>query len=713
MSRPMTYEQQKLQKAERFICNTASSHSERLSLLEYTAASVSGLDIEIYLNEFGYETLPHLKDRSKELLSILGECNIPIPYAISSLAREPITVDEQKKNGAFYTDYRLAETLRHDCAPYMKKGERIADFAAGTGILLIGVVTEYKEKYKTNFDEWISNNLFAFDLSSVALRGAAAAVISLTDNVDAVISMRNKWKQCDSLLDDELDQVKYDVIVGNPPWGKIKISRYSYSKLTGAGAGYGEELLEFDEENYNVEKEVVQKYSKIIKEKYDLLGDAEPDMYMAFIQRSLKSLVPGGHMALIVPAGLIRSQGTEDLREYIVNKGKKLEYYLFDNKGSFFSIDSRFKFLVISFDLKGNKNPLKEFAFRRCGVNADALDYGEKICFEVKKLLDIRKDLTVPEISTSVEKDLYLKLHDNAPICSYEDGEWKAEIYREVDMTNNRKDFCKNQKRGTIPLIEGRMVQQYRFGAKSYVSGSGRKAIWDICAGGGKPQFYFPVAELNGKQKSRISVKRVGFCDIAGQTNERAMMCTIIPENVVCGNKVPTIVFDDDPTGERVYLWTGIANSFVFDWLIRRIISTTINYFLLVSVPLPKLKITSKAAKAIIEDVKCLSEMGDEYYGNDEMEMLRARIEVNVAKAYGLNIKDMEIIMQDFPILDRHQPTLEGEKKSTITRDAILSGFESNTRDSGKKYRERYKKEKEIGAFAFIPSEMAALIKEK
>ena len=713
MSRPMTYEQQKLQKAEQFICNNTSSHSERLSLLEYTAASVSGLDIELYLKEFGYEPLPHLSECSKELLDILRECNIPIPYAISSLAREPITVDEQKKNGVFYTDYRLAEALRHDCAPYVKSDVRIADFAAGTGILLIGIVSEYKKKYKTNFDKWISNNLFAFDLSAVAIRGATAAVISLTDNVNAVISMRNNWRQCDSLLDEELDELKYDIIVGNPPWGKIKISRYSYSKLMGADAGYGEELPEFDEENYNVEKEVIQKYSRIIKEKYDLLGDAEPDMYMAFIQRSLKSLVPGGHMALIVPAGLIRSQGTEDLREYLVNKGKKLEYYLFDNKGSFFSIDSRFKFLVISFDLKGIRSALKEFSFRRCGVNADDLDYGEKISFEVKKLLDIRKDLTVPEISTGAEKDLYLKLHANAPICSYEEGEWKAEIYREVDMTNNRKDFCKNQKDGTIPLIEGRMVQQYRFGAKSYVSGSGRKAIWDICSGGGKPQFYFPIDELNSKQKSRISVKRVGFCDIAGQTNERAMMCTIIPENVVCGNKVPTIVFDDDPTGERVYLWTGIANSFVFDWLIRRIISTTINYFLLVSVPLPRLAITSKEAKEIIKDVKRLSEMGDEYYGNDEMERVRVRIEVNVAKAYGLVLRDMEVIMQDFPILDRHQPTLAGENKSTITRDAILSEFESKTKNSGKKYGERYKKEKEIGAFAFIPSEMVALIKEK
>ena len=119
----------------------------------------------------------------------------------------------------------------------------------------------------------------------------------------------------------------------------------------------------------------------------------------------------------------------------------------------------------------------------------------------------------------------------------------------------------------------------------------------------------YPVTLINGKLQARVGVKRVGFCDIAGQTNERAMMCTIIPENVVCGNKVPTIIFPDDHTGNRIYLWAGIANSFVFDWLIRRIISTTINYFLLLSVPLPAIDITSKEAKTIIRNVKILSDI--------------------------------------------------------------------------------------------------------
>jgi hypothetical protein len=64
---------------------------------------------------------------------------------------------------------------------------------------------------------------------------------------------------------------------------------------------------------------------------------------------------------------------------------------------------------------------------------------------------------------------------------------------------------------------------------------------------------------------------------------------------------------------------------------------------------------------------------------------LRAEIDAEIAIAYGLCIEDMEVIMSDFPLLDRGQTPLKRRKKSTITRDLILAtlarklGFNSTT----------------------------------
>lgn len=65
------------------------------------------------------------------------------------------------------------------------------------------------------------------------------------------------------------------------------------------------------------------------------------------------------------------------------------------------------------------------------------------------------------------------------------------------------------------------------------------------------------------------------------------MLAALIPAGVVCGNKVPTVCFPDDPTEDRLFLWLAIVNSIPFDWLLRRVLTTTINDFVLLSIALP------------------------------------------------------------------------------------------------------------------------------
>lgn len=110
--------------------------------------------------------------------------------------------------------------------------------------------------------------------------------------------------------------------------------------------------------------------------------------------------------------------------------------------------------------------------------------------------------------------------------------------------------------------------------------------------------------------EERISNARIGYCDIAGQTNERAMMSCIIPSNVVCGNKVPTIVFSGDVGQDLMHYWVGVTNSFVFDWILRRVLSTTVNYFLLFSLPFPNIDLEGPVARHIISNTYRLSTIG-------------------------------------------------------------------------------------------------------
>lgn len=713
MSRPQTYEQSVLSKVDSILQNYSDQYKDRLLVIEACAAIYGQFKVEEYWLTFNIkpQNIEKVKETANKLFLEINALGISPSMVLSSLAREPITVSEKKQQGAFYTDYRLASFVASECEKHLKKGSRVADLAVGSGILLAGIADQYYKKHPNSYDSWIASCLFAYDLSSNALRGARAAISVHSSSIEAIKQMNLNWRVCDSLFSAELQDSSFDIIVGNPPWGKVKLSLHSFVNSTGFNHVYGSAIREYDHEMYQENRDNLQAYSNNLKEIYKLLGNAEPDMYMAFLQRTMSAIKPDGHLVFIIPAGLIRSQGTEQLRRLIFNQSKEISFYLFDNKPRFFEIDSRFKFLVLSHHKAKKKSDVcSAFSLMMCAGTKEGISVGEEIVYNIQELEKIRPDLTVPECRSSKEKDLFFKICQNG--TSWKE-KWGVEVTREVDMTNNRSDFQTSPSHDLIPVIEGRMVQQFRFGAKAYVSGSGRSARWIPSVGNLCPQFYIDANNLSPQLKQRVSLMRVGYCDIAGQTNERAMTSAIIPPNVICGNKVPTITFNGSYADEYMYLWLGVTNSFVFDWVVRRIISTTVNYFLLFSLPMPVLDIESDIAKHIILKSQLLSNMGEEFYTENSMAVIRAELDVLVAKAFNLSFTDLELIMQDFPLLDRAQIPLENESRSSITKDLVLSIAETLLCGEAGHYTDRYNRDILTGSKAYIPTEMSVLCRKE
>ena len=213
MSRPQTHEQRLLCEAEQLLSNAAHTHDERLCVLEAVAAAKSNCDITEYWNEFNCSCVQVDSSIISAITHRIEQTGIPFSMAISSLAREPLSVEEQKKNGVFYTDFRLANFMADDCSKRIEKHSSVADFAAGTGILLVGIAEVYKHKYPEHFNAWLAEKLFAFDLSSIALRGARAALLSMTNDITALKKMNYNWKVTDTLLDTDLDKLNVDIVV--------------------------------------------------------------------------------------------------------------------------------------------------------------------------------------------------------------------------------------------------------------------------------------------------------------------------------------------------------------------------------------------------------------------------------------------------------------------------------------------------------------------
>lgn len=729
MSSPNTMELGRLANAdgvlERLLSGLRSTRSEhRLQLLEATASRIGGFNLEEFHDRFGVcaiKPASELVDDARAIVQAIDECGIPPALALSALAREALDEAARKTNGVYHTDFRLALHLARGVEDRLKPNMKVIDPACGAGILLAAVSVVACGSDRILASDWLRNSVYAADLSPLALRGALISLSALTDDLEALHIMRSKWCVQDSLMVPQTEWEAlapdgFDLVIANPPWEKVKLSRHEYIKSNGAERYYGSSYDEGILAGYEAAKSSkAQIASKLIR-KYPALAKGEPDLYVAFTELLLNLTRAGGGGALLVPAGLIRSLNTQYLRTKLVASCKKMSITVMDNKARHFAIDTRFKFLLVDYIKAHQTDPAcKKISVMHTRANSDDVLSTSPVNLSVAVLKKMRPDLTLPEVRSLDEWRLFRKMQEKGVSADVPASPWMPAFCREVDMTHGRRYFRKSPKVDHVPVVEGRMVQSYRLGCKAYSRGQGRSAVWDNLPLGKsalRPQFWMPVASLSSQAQGRIKRVRAGFCDITGQTNERSMMAALVPSGAVCGNKVPTIEFPNDPSEERTLLWLSIVNSLPFDWLLRRVVTTTVNYFVLQSVKLPSLDIESLPARRLIGIARKLSSLDTSGISTFEacwqIARLRAEADVLVANAYGCTELDLRLMLKDFPLLDRGQPPLVGESRSTITSDLLLQSWARRKKTKITEAEMRVSDARKRGAVAYVSSEFVS-----
>lgn len=731
MSSP-TLESRRLSRVDavinRLLGNNRGNRGElRLQLLEAAAARIGGFDLEEYQGRFAVNALHRvgrLTDDARDIVQSVDECGIHPTLALSALARESLDDADRRSSGAYHTDFRLALHLARSVEPCLKPNMRVIDPACGAGILLAAVSITACGSDRILANEWLRHCVHAADLSSLALRGTLLSLASLTDDLGALAEMRAKWRTQDSLLTarDEWENLApggFDLVVANPPWEKVKLSRHEYARANGIDRHYGASYTENSLVGYEAAKCGKSQLALELIDRYPSLAKGEPDLYVAFTELLLNLTRPQGSGALLVPAGLIRSLNTEYLRKELIKNTQSLSVTVMDNRARHFEIDTRFKFLMVNF-IRSGKERKGSRAVTMVHATADDEEVtgSPSVSLSLGSLQKLRPDLTLPEVRTSAEWRLFKKMQQKGVTPTSADSPWYPAFCREVDMTHGRPFFRKSPGRGCLPLIEGRMVQPHRLGCKTYVAGEGRRAQWRNLAPGSSvvaPQFWMPAGALSEQALLRSRLPRAGFCDITGQTNERSMMAALIPKGLVCGNKVPTVVFPNDPSEGRTLLWLALVNSLPFDWLLRRVVTTTVNYFVLLSLNLPPIEPDSLPGRRLVDIARELAfiDRGGRTSPDVcwEVAKLKAEADVLVATAYGCTEEDLKIILRDFPLLDRGQPPLPGENRSSVTSDLLLSAWAARKRKRDV-HGPRVLLAKERGAIAYLSTEFAQSLTE-
>ena len=257
-------------------------------------------------------------------------------------------LQDKKKNGIYYTPkgvvkYILNEILlNHDI---VKNPEpKILDLSCGCGNFLLEVykmlykliesnMDNIKSRYGDNYIEDINHHIitkciYGIDIDKEAisiLRNALKNKIKHINNEEKNISIINKNISCEDALKKNY-YIKFDYIVGNPPYVGHKMLDKNYKKF------------------------LYSEYKEVYKDKADL--------YFCFYKKSLELIKDNGKIGIITPRYFLESPSGKLLRNYLFYNSKI--YKMIDLNGVNVFNNIGISTLIIIFKKK-QKEKIKEY----------------------------------------------------------------------------------------------------------------------------------------------------------------------------------------------------------------------------------------------------------------------------------------------------------------------------------------------------------------
>jgi len=390
----------------------------------------------------------------------------------------------------------------------------------------------------------------------------------------------------------------FDVIVGNPPWDRLKplrddfFSRYDpefRTRMPNDKDAKQKELLEDEEiaeayEKYQMNMERRMEYYSN-SPAYELQSPTvagtstatENDLSALFLERVFNLAREDGYVAQVLPGAIFNGASAKDLRMYLLDQTNLEVLAVFQNRHIFEALESKYVFGVTVFRNSGSTNVVRG-GYRDGEINL--LENLDEEAVEITRQIlgNYSPEARIfPYISRQEEVDVLEKILDNPPISEEVDGKWHAVPYRELDRTNDADRFVENEEDGDYPVLGGSNIYQYAYSpdyvenldppefwsvdedknpeksAKRRVREKNlrklKRALYDAFDGTGSQKGFVNnlLDEHRGEPLSEEDVLldcteyRIVYRDITTSINERTMLASVIPTGWVCHNKLHTV----------------------------------------------------------------------------------------------------------------------------------------------------------------------------
>jgi hypothetical protein len=404
----------------------------------------------------------------------------------------------------------------------------------------------------------------------------------------------------------------FDVIITNPPWDIFKPNaKEFFAEHSDLVTKKKMTLKEFEEEQGKLLKQkdirdawfdyqnsfpYVSTYYRSTPQFANQISmikgkkaGTDINLYKLFVEQCFNLLRPQGSCGMVIPSGIYTDLGTKQLREMFFGNTSIMGLFCFENRKEIFeNVDSRFKFVVLTFE-KGGKT--KEFPamFMRHNVGElSTFPAYDSLMMSVENIRKFAPDsLSIPEFKNATDAQIAEKM-GRFPLLGEEvAGKWLARFSTEFHITNDSEYF--NETGKGLPLYQGRMIYQY-------TSSYDNPKFWI------KPELVSKKYILQVDGMPEYNKYRLAFRGVASSTNERTLISTILPRGVFAEVQLPVIDIRQGKINlaEQIYL-VALLNSFCADFSIRNRVSARLSNFHVYQTPVPRLSAKDKAFAPIVE----------------------------------------------------------------------------------------------------------------
>ena len=384
----------------------------------------------------------------------------------------------------------------------------------------------------------------------------------------------------------------YDVVLGNPPWEKIRFEEKKFYALYSMSisnnhfkASRTTEIVEANQSNKHLAEFSKEFQAEIEKTKRDLKrnsffglsNNGELNTYALFTDAAVKLKSKRGVVGLILKSAIVTSQVNQKLFQYLTKEKLAIAVYDFINRKKIFTIDSRERFCFL---LLGNSQK-EQF---QVAMNLSTIEEIETVVPDIElsytglKLLNPFTGM-LPNFSARDEADFLLRVSYEFPF--FKNLYNKVRFGRIVHLTSHAEFISRNKSDDNTPVYEGKFFNQFD-GKYSGFNGVGTELKYGSKSSSvvldktkknhensfPESRFFINTEKWLQLSKNHSEKFMLAWRSLTSATNTRTCIATILPF-IPASQSVQFLTTNKN---DLLYL-CGLFNSVVFDFILKKKLS--------------------------------------------------------------------------------------------------------------------------------------------